>query len=161
MAEEVRQAVDLRSRSKTPCVKPWPHKCVNSSSSSPSFPKPICLHSVALELFREAFAISDGPLAFPDRSGILPIESHRLTKAMGRSCKALGLAAAGPHDLRRTGRTALTSERLGVSYEAAERVIAHLVGSAVSRVYDRNEYLREKRGALDAWAGEVAAIVSS
>jgi hypothetical protein len=46
----------------------------------------------------------------------------------------------------------ITSERVGVGYETAERVIAHLVGSAVSRVYDRNEYLREKRAALDAWA---------
>ena len=56
MAEEVRQEVDLHSLSKTQCVKPWPHKCVNSSSSSsssPSFPKPICLHSVALERFRD------------------------------------------------------------------------------------------------------------
>lgn len=118
------------------------------------------LSDLALERFREAFEISDGPLAFPDRSGGLPIESNRLTKSMGRSCKTLGLAAAGPHDLRRTGRTALTSERLGVSYEAAERVIAHLVGSAVSRVYDRNEYLKEKRAALEAWAAELNAIVN-
>jgi hypothetical protein len=53
----------------------------------------------------------------------------------------------------------LTSERVGVGYEVAERVIAHLVGSAVSRVYDRNEYLREKRAALDALAVELARIV--
>lgn len=53
----------------------------------------------------------------------------------------------------------LTSERVGVGYETAERVIAHLVGSAVSRVYDRNEYLKEKRAALDAWAGELGKIV--
>lgn len=52
----------------------------------------------------------------------------------------------------------LTSERVGVGYEVAERVIAHLVGSAVSRVYDRNEYLREKRAALDAWALELTSI---
>ncbi len=53
----------------------------------------------------------------------------------------------------------MTSERVGVSYEIAERVIAHLVGSAVSWVYDRNEYLREKRAALEAWAVEVGHIV--
>ncbi len=53
----------------------------------------------------------------------------------------------------------LTSERVGVGCEVAERVIAHLVGSAVSRVYDRNEYLREKRAALEAWPGELARVV--
>ncbi|UPT64785.1 MAG: hypothetical protein M0D54_09960 [Hyphomonadaceae bacterium JAD_PAG50586_4] len=78
---------------------------------------------------------------------------------MSRVCEGLSIAHASPHDLRRTGRTMLTSERVGVSYEVAERVIAHLVGSAVSRVYDRNEYLREKRAALDAWANELAMIV--
>jgi len=53
----------------------------------------------------------------------------------------------------------LTSERVGVGYEVAERVIAHLVGSAVSRVYDRNEYLREKRAALAAWADLLRVMV--
>ena len=44
-------------------------------------------------------------------------------------------------------------------YEVAERVIAHLFGSAVSRVYDRNEYLREKRAALDRWEEVLRKIV--
>jgi len=119
------------------------------------------LSDMALTRFKAAFDISEGVIAFPDRTGLAAIEAHRLTRAMGRSCKILGVTPnAGPHDLRRTGRTALTSERLGVSYEAAERVLAHLVGSAVSRVYDRNEYLKEKRAALDAWAAEVEAIVN-
>jgi integrase len=78
---------------------------------------------------------------------------------MARACKILGIPPAGPHDLRRTGRTMMTSERVGVTYETAERVIAHLVGSAVSRVYDRNEYLREKRAALEAWAREIDRFV--
>jgi hypothetical protein len=54
----------------------------------------------------------------------------------------------------------MTSERVGVSYELAERVIAHLVGSAVSRVYVRNEYLREKRAALEAWANAISDILA-
>lgn len=111
------------------------------------------LSDLALERFREAFDRAGGAIAFPDRSGEAPLEAKRLTRAMARSCKLIGLAHASPHDLRRTGRTMLTSERVGVSYEVAERVIAHLVGSAVSRVYDRNEYLREKRAALNSWGG--------
>jgi hypothetical protein len=80
---------------------------------------------------------------------------------MARCPKHLGILSAGAHDLRWTGRTMITSERVGVGYETAERVIAHLVGSAVSRVYDRNEYLREKRAALDAWALHIGRLTAA
>lgn len=119
------------------------------------------LSTLALARFKAAFELSKSEFAFPARGGEAPLEAKRLTRAMARSCKALGVAHASPHDLRRTGRTLLTSERVGVGYEVAERVIAHLVGSAVSRVYDRNEYLREKRAALDAWAAELSRIVGA
>lgn len=119
------------------------------------------LSQLALKRFKAAFELSKSHLAFPARGGEAPLEAKRLTRAMARSCKALEVAHASPHDLRRTGRTLLTSERVGVGYEVAERVIAHLVGSAVSRVYDRNEYLREKRAALEAWASELGRIVGA
>lgn len=119
------------------------------------------LSDLALERFREAFDRAGGAIAFPDRSGAAPLEGKRLTRAMARSCQIIGMAHASPHDLRRTGRTMLTSERVGVGYEVAERVIAHLVGSAVSRVYDRNEYLREKRAALEAWSRELQKAVAA
>jgi hypothetical protein len=38
---------------------------------------------------------------------------------------------------------------LGVSHEVAERVVGHVVGSPVSRVYDRHDYEAEKRDALN------------
>lgn len=119
------------------------------------------LSALAVQRFKAAFELSKCDLAFPARGGETPLEAKRLTRAMARSCQALEVSHASPHDLRRTGRTLLTSERVGVSYEVAERVIAHLVGSAVSRVYDRNEYLREKRAALDAWAAELGRIVGA
>jgi len=109
------------------------------------------LSGLAMERFQSAFKLAGGTIAFKDRSGEASLDPKRLTRAMNRSCRHLGLLNAGPHDLRRTGRTMMTSEEVGVSYEVAERVIAHLFGSAVSRVYDRNEYLREKRAALDRW----------
>jgi len=118
------------------------------------------LSDLAADRFRQAFTASGGRFAFLNLSKTAPLEQPRLTRAMGRACATLAIPSAGPHDLRRTGRTFLTSERLGVSYETAERVIGHLVGSAVSRVYDRNEYLREKRAALEAWAFELTRIVS-
>lgn len=118
------------------------------------------LPGLAMERFQSAFALAGGRLAFADRSGDASLDPKRLTRAMSRCCEHLGIARAGPHDLRRTGRTIMTSESVGVSYEVAERVIAHLVGSAVSRVYDRNEYLRDKRVALDRWEEVLRKIVA-
>lgn len=117
------------------------------------------LSGLAMERFQSAFKLAGGDIAFKDRSGEASLDPKRLTRAMNRCCTHLGLLNAGPHDLRRTGRTMMTSEEVGVSYEVAERVIAHLFGSAVSRVYDRNEYLREKRAALDRWEEVLRKIV--
>jgi integrase len=116
------------------------------------------LSDLALNCFRDSFAGSSSGFAFLDRAGEAALDPKRLTRAMARACKIIGIPQAGPHDLRRTGRTIMTSERVGVGYEVAERIIAHLVGSAVSRVYDRNEYLREKRAAMEAWSRELTAI---
>jgi integrase len=117
------------------------------------------LSGLAMARFQEAFQRSGGKFAFVDRTGGNSLDPKRLTRAMNRACRRIDIMHASPHDLRRTGRTMMTSERVGVTYEVAERVIAHLVGSAVSRVYDRNEYLKEKRAALDMWAASLAKLV--
>jgi integrase len=61
------------------------------------------------------------------------------------------------HDLRRTMRTELG--RLGIRPDIAERCICHLIGSTVSRTYDRHEYFQEKAAAMNRWAQELNAIV--
>ncbi len=53
------------------------------------------------------------------------------------------------HDLRRTASTGIT--RLGFPRFVADRVLNH-TEQGVGRVYDRNDYLREKTEALEAWA---------
>lgn len=64
-----------------------------------------------------------------------------------------------PHDLRRTARTLLGS--IGVAHEVAERLLGHLVGTAISRVYDRHGYDAEQQGGAEALGAKVAAIVSA
>jgi hypothetical protein len=63
------------------------------------------------------------------------------------------------HDLRRTVATGL--QRLGVRLEVTEAVLNHISGSrgGIAGVYQRHDWAAEKRGALDAWAAHVAAIV--
>jgi integrase len=61
------------------------------------------------------------------------------------------------HDLRRTGRSLMS--RAGVPSDHAERCLGHVIGG-VRGVYDRHEYLDEKRDAFEKLAGLVALILS-
>jgi integrase len=61
------------------------------------------------------------------------------------------------HDLRRTGRSLMS--RAGVSPDIAERCLAHKIGG-VRGVYDRYEYLDEKRDALTKLAAAIDRIVN-
>ena len=60
------------------------------------------------------------------------------------------------HDLRRTVGTGLG--RLGVSRFVIGRLLNH-ADNSVTGIYDRYQYLTEKRQALDAWADHVAALI--
>ena len=69
------------------------------------------------------------------------------------------LAAWRIHDLRRTLATGL--QRLGIRFEVTEAVLNHVSGAkgGVAGIYQRHDWKEEKRSALDAWAGHVAAIL--
>ena len=90
------------------------------------------------------------------------IDQRRLTRAVHRICDRLDLPRGSPHDFRRSGATTLTGERYGISRFIVSKVLGHagLEGSAVTAVYDRNEYLAQKRVALEAWSGHVLAVAA-
>lgn len=60
------------------------------------------------------------------------------------------------HDLRRSARSLMS--RAGVSADIAERVLGHVI-PGVRGVYDRHEYLDEKRDALEKLAALVERIL--
>jgi len=60
------------------------------------------------------------------------------------------------HDLRRTVRTGMS--QLSVSPHIAELVIGHSIGGVV-KVYDRYDYVEEKREALTRWADYLLTVV--
>lgn len=109
----------------------------------------------ASAVLRAAFKASQCEWAFPnpDRSG--PLDPHVLTRRFERLIETLGLPRLSVHDMRRTGRTMLTSERVGVDELTAERVLNHVVGTTQQRAYDWNAYLGAKRQALERWALEI------
>ena len=60
------------------------------------------------------------------------------------------------HDIRRTVRTHLSALRIGE--EVREAVLAH-VRPGIKGVYDKHQYLDEKRQALELWATRLRSIV--
>lgn len=127
------------------------------------------LAPVVVELIREAISLRSDPTSpyvfpSPRTKTKKPFKGDSVGHAMARLVTALGMSSASPHDLRRTGSTILTSERLGVSPLIRSRVLGHYSdtgrGAAVSaKHYDLNEYVSEKRAALAGWTTLVLKIV--
>lgn len=112
----------------------------------------------------EAGDVYDSPWVFPGRDPRKPTRADSLSHATDKLFKALKVEKASLHDVRRTGSTTLTSERLAIPPFIRSKVLGHRSdaggGSAVSMIhYDANEYVSEKRRALDAWASLLLEIV--
>ncbi len=85
---------------------------------------------------------------------------HALDDAIAKERKRTGLGAMKPwvvHDLRRTARSLMA--RAGVRSEIAERVLGHLI-QGVEGTYDRYEYIKEKREALEKLAELIEVILA-
>jgi integrase len=129
------------------------------------------LSNEALALIDEARSIrvfdrgaAQGDPLFPTARGVpKAIDAANLTRAFIAVARRAGISNARLHDLRRTGATAMTSERIGVQRFIVSRVLNHASdqgdAAAVTAVYDRNAYLAEKRRALEAWGVLLEEIV--
>jgi integrase len=121
-------------------------------------PHSVPLSDAAIDLLRFAFSGRDDGFAFPGRDGE-PIEPHAVTRYFARLAGSLKIPDLTLHDMRRTGATMMTSERVNVMGEIVSRILNHTPpGPAITQVYNRNTYLPQKRAALDAWAVEVARL---
>lgn len=74
--------------------------------------------------------------------------SSNFSKVKSQIDDLAGVAGWTIHDIRRTVRSKLAE--LGVSREVARKVLNHEDGK-VDRIYNRHEYLVEKREALELW----------
>lgn len=117
------------------------------------------LPPVAVELIRRMTKIDD-VYVFSTAPGT---RFSGFSKSMERLRQLSGIADWRLHDLRRTARTGMSrlknaaGQRVGS--DVAERVLGHVIGG-VRGIYDRYEYLDEKREALDLWAARLGEIVS-
>jgi len=132
------------------------------------------LHLVPLSgrpiaLIREAIALNrdvETDCVFPNpRDPSEPMRADSVSHAMRLLNQVIGIKDLTPHDLRRTGATAMTSERLEISPLIRSKVLGHAFdtggGAAVTSLhYDANSYARAKRMALAAWQELLAHIVA-
>lgn len=65
-----------------------------------------------------------------------------------------------PHGFRSSLRDWL-AEATDASHELAETVLAHTVGTAVTRAYQRSDLLEQRRGLLERWADHVTGKAGS
>jgi len=91
------------------------------------------------------------------REGDAPMEPTSLNAAFNRLHAKLGdhCRRFTPHDLRSTARSHLGA--LGVDVLIAERCLNHSLGGLVA-VYDKHDYLAERRRALELWSAKIATL---
>ena len=75
--------------------------------------------------------------------------------------KLCGVAGWRLHDLRRTIVSGMA--RLGIPPHVADKILNHQAGtiSGVAAVYQRHDFLAERKEALDRWGGHVGEIVQA
>jgi integrase len=81
------------------------------------------------------------------------------SRAKAKLDEIVNIPAWVVHDLRRTTATGL--QKLGVALQVTEAILGHTSGSraGVIGIYQRHDYLAEKRAALEAWGAHVIALV--
>jgi integrase len=120
------------------------------------------LSPLAVRLFEKALArAGHGDLVFANRATGSYVTAHAVATAMRRSREVFDFKReATPHDLRRTLASGLGE--LGFPRLVQDKVLNHVSADrgTISGVYDRYEYLREKRQALETWATHLSALVT-
>ena len=89
-------------------------------------------------------------------SGTKPFQSFSAAKR--ELDKLSGVSDWRLHDLRRTCVSGMA--RLGVAPHVADKVLNHQTGtiSGVAAVYQRHEFLAERKNALERWGAHIASL---
>ena len=116
-----------------------------------------------VQLSDPAWAVIEGRLR--DSSYVFATSRGKNFQAFGQSKGKLdelcGVTGWRLHDLRRTIVSGMA--RLGVPPHIADKILNHQTGtiSGVAAVYQRHEFLAERKEALDRWGDHVTQIVES
>jgi len=106
------------------------------------------LNALALNIINNTPKLHDIFL-FPDETNTQPLKTDGFSQAISRLSKNSTIEKFVPRDLRRTFKT-LTG-KAGISKEIRDRLQNHALQDVSSLHYDRYDYLKEKRVAMDTW----------
>ena len=113
------------------------------------------LSPMALEIIREALPHSRNGVVFPSgKGGVMLV--NVLDRVMSRHDWGTDDKPT-PHDLRRTCITGLGA--LGFN-RFVQNLVANHADNTIGGIYDRHDYAKEKRQALEAWERRLAEIVT-
>jgi integrase len=114
------------------------------------------LSGLAVDLFKKLFeSAGDSDYVMPAFGGKAHITERALTKAAERAQAIVGIDKWVPHDLRRTA--AMQLAQLGVLPQVVEKILNHTL-DGVMAIYNRHDYLPERRAALDLWAETILKL---
>lgn len=137
----------------------WEIPGARTKNSKPHF---VHLSGLAIEILESVRHIVRQDLLFSGNgrtpaSGISGAKDRldsRMAAAAGREIAPWTL-----HDLRRTVTTGLA--RLGIAPHVADRILNHQAGTirGVAAIYNRFEYLEERKAALEAWGRYIERLI--
>jgi integrase len=140
-----------------------PVELLKSSHARRSTPEPhqVPLSPLALDLLGKLKALSgSSPFVLPARADKRKKRSYSarvLSRAVRENAKHFGIKHFTPHDLRRTAASFMT--KLKVPRLHVEKVLNHSTRD-IAEVYDRHDYLAEKRAALERWAEHLQTVIA-
>jgi integrase len=140
-----------------------PVELLKSSHARRAQPEPhyVPLSPIALELLKKLKALTgDGSYLLPahgDKRKDRSYSERVLSRAVRENAEHFGISHFTPHDLRRTAASFMT--KIKVPRLHVEKVLNHATGD-IAEVYDRHDYLPEKRAALRKWGEHLSAIIA-
>jgi integrase len=145
-------------------AKAWtiPVELLKSSHTRREKPEPqvVPLSQLAIDILQELHKLTgEGPYVLPayaSKRKAVPYSESALSRAVRQNRKHFGVGHFTPHDLRRTAATFMT--KLKVPRLHVEKVLNHST-SDIAEVYDRHDYLPEKRAALEKWGEHLTVII--
>lgn len=112
------------------------------------------LSSAAREVVERQMEVASGPYLFPNANGG-PIDGKRLDDVLNR------LKEPGrPHGMRSTFKT-WVQDTEACSWEVSETILAHSIGTKVTRAYARSDIFERRQIAMEAWARFVTGAQSN
>jgi integrase len=138
-----------------------PVELLKTSHARRTKPEPhlVPLSSLALEILEQLKELTGAGIyvlpAHADKKKNRSYSERVLSRAVRQNEDHFGVEHFTPHDLRRTAASFMT--KIGVPRLHVEKVLNHSTGD-IAEVYDRHDYLPEKRAALERWGAQLLEI---